>query len=143
MKFRVKGTSYSNENGEKRQEIIQRVINTYVENERIDKDELYDGNTNKDIKDYGLKVWIYEGIYFPAKLKKSKFNNENCIEVYLINYYKSKKKVGYIPKDLVDTMWKDVNEDEEIPVKILGGKRKEYNILEERVTIDNTRNIWY
>lgn len=142
MKFKVKGTSYNNENGENRQEIIQKVVNTYIENEQIDKEELYDGNTNKDIKEYGLEAWIYEGIHFPAKLKKSKFNNENCIEVYLINYYKSKKKVGYIPKDLVDTMWKDVNEDEEIPVKILGGKRKEYDILEDKVIVDDTRNIW-
>lgn len=58
MEFKVKGTSYCNEDGEKRQEIIQKVIKTYIDNESIEKEELYDGNTNKDIKDYDLKVSI-------------------------------------------------------------------------------------
>lgn len=138
MKFKVKGTSYNNENGESRQKIIQNVIDTYINNEEIGKEELYDGNTNKDIKDYDLKVCIYEGIYFPANFKKNKYKDEDCIEVYLINYYKSKKKVGYIPKELVNIIWKDVDEEAEIPVKILGGKYKEYDMLEDEVIINDT-----
>jgi hypothetical protein len=133
MEFKVKGTSYENEDGKNRQKIIQEVINTYIDNEQIYADELYDGNTNKDIKDYDLKVSIYEGISFPAKLKKSKYKDEDCIEVYLIDYYKNKQKVGYIPKELVHTIWNSVDENEEIPVEIIGGKYKEYDILEEKV----------
>ena len=138
MEFKVKGTSYDNEDGQNRQKVIQDVINTYIENEQIDKDELYDGNTIKDIKEYDISVSIYEGIYFPAKLKKSKFNNEDCIEVYLIDYYKKENKIGYIPKDLVQTIINDVNENEEIPVEIVGGKYKEYDILEDKVVINDT-----
>lgn len=138
MEFKVKGTSYDNEDGKNRQKVIRDVINTYIENEQIDKDELYDGNTNKDIEEYDLNVSIYEGIYFPAKLRKSKFNNEDCIEVYLIDYYKKENKIGYIPKELVHIVWDSVNENEEIPVEIVGGKYKEYDILEEKVVINDT-----
>lgn len=138
MEFKVKGTSYDNKDGKNRQKVIQDVINTYIENEQIDKDELYDGNTNKDIEEYDISVSIYEGIYFPAKLKKNKFNNEDCIEVYLIDYYKEENKIGYIPKELVHTVWNSVNENEEIPVKIVGGKYKEYDILEDKVVINET-----
>lgn len=138
MEFKVKGTSYDNEDGKNRQKIIQDVINTYIDNEQIDKDELYDGNTNKDIKDYGFSVSIYEGIDFPAKLKKSKYKNEDCIEVYLIDYYKKENKIGYIPKELVQTILNDVNENEEIPVEIIGGKYKEYDVFEDKVTTEDT-----
>lgn len=138
MEFKVKGTSYDNEDGKNRQKVIQDVINTYIDNEQIDKDELYGGNTNKDIEDYDLKVSIYEGINFSGKLKKSKYKDEDCIEVYLIDYYKNKQKIGYIPKELVQTMWNDVNEDEEIPVEIVGGKYKKYDILENKVVIEDT-----
>lgn len=138
MEFKVKGTSYDNDDGKNRQKVIQEVINTYIDNEQIDKDELYDGNTNKDIEEYGFSVSIYEGIDFPAKLKKSKFNNEDCIEVYLIDYYKKQNKIGYIPKELVHIVWDSVNENEEIPVEIVGGKYKEYDILEDKVVINDT-----
>lgn len=138
MEFKVKGTSYDNDDGKNRQKVIQEVINTYIDNEQIDKDELYDGNTNKDIEEYWFSVSIYEGIDFPAKLKKSKFNSEDCIEVYLIDYYKKENKIGYIPKELVHIVWNSVNENEEIPVEIVGGKYKEYDILEDKVVINDT-----
>lgn len=137
MEFKVKGTSYCNEDGEKRQEIIQKVIKTYIDNESIEKEELYDGNTNKDIKDYDLKVSIYEGIPFLAKLKKNKYKDENCIEVYLLDYYKNPKMVGYVPKELVSSIFDDIDEDEEILAEIVGGKYKEYDILEDKVVIDD------
>lgn len=138
MEIKVKGTSFANEDGESRQAIIKKVIKTYIDNNEINDDDLYDGNTNKDIKDYGINVSIYEGIDFPVKLKQGKFNNENCIEVYLIDYYKEKYKVGDIPKEVVQTIWDDVNENEEIPAKIVGGKYKEYDILEEKVITEDT-----
>lgn len=137
MEFKVKGTSYCDEDGEKRQEIIQKVIKTYIDNESIEKEELYDGNTNKDIKDYDLKVSIYEGIPFLAKLKKNKYKDENCIEVYLLDYYKNPKMVGYVPKELVSSIFDDIDEDEEILAEIVGGKYKEYDILEDKVVIDD------
>ena len=138
MEFKVKGTSYDNEDGKNRQKVIQDVINTYIDNEQIDKDELYDRNTNKDIKDYGFRVSIYEGIDFPAKLKKSKYKNEDCIEVYLIDYYKKENKIGYIPKELVQIILNDIDENEEIPVEIIGGKYKEYDAFEDKVTTEDT-----
>lgn len=138
MEFKVKGTSYDNEDGKNRQKVIQDVINTYIDNEQIDKDELYDGNTNKDIKDYGFSVSIYEGIDFPAKLKKSKYKNEDCIEVYLIDYHKKENKIGYIPKELVQIILNDIDENEEIPVEIIGGKYKEYDAFEDKVTTEDT-----
>lgn len=133
MEFKVKGTSFDNDDGKNRQKVIQDVIDTYLDNEQIDKDELYNGNTNKDIEEYDLKVSIYEGINFPAKLKRSKYKDEDCIEVYLIDYYKNKQKIGYVPKDLVQTIWNDVDENEEIPVEIIGGKYKEYDVLADNV----------
>mgnify|MGYP004498523085 CR=1 FL=1 len=137
MEFKVKGTSYCNENDQKRQELIQKVIKTYIDNDSIEKEELYDGNTNKDIKDYDLKVSIYEGISFPAKLKKNKYKNEDCIEVYLLDYYKNQKMIGYVPKELVHIILNDIDEEKEISVEIIGGKYKEYDILEDKVVIDD------
>ena len=132
MEFKVKGTSFENENGQSRQKNIQKVINTYIDNNYIEDYELYGGNTNKDIKELDLNVYIYEDISFPAKLKRSKYKDENYIEVYLIDYYKNEYKIGYVPKELVDTIWEYVNE-EEIPVEITGGKYKKYDDFEDKV----------
>lgn len=137
MEFKVKGTSYDNDDGKNRQNVIQDVVDTYLDNEQIDKNELYNGNTNKDIEEYDLKVSTYEGINFPAKLKRNKYKDEGCIEVYLIDYYKNKQKIGYVPKELVQTIWNDVNENEEIPVEIIGGKYKEYDILADKVVTND------
>lgn len=118
------------------QDIIQNIIDTYIYNEQIENYELYDSNTNKDIKDYDLKVFIYEGIYFPAKLKKRKYKNEDFIEVYLVDYHKNNYKIGCIPKELIHIIWKDIDENKEIPVKIVGGKYKKYDILENKIKIE-------
>lgn len=138
MEIKVKEISTENEDEKVRQNNIQKVIDTYIDNDCIEDYELYGGNTNKEIKEWDLRAYIYEDISFPAKLKKVKHNEEKCIEVYLIDYYKSEYKTGYIPKELVNVIWEHVNEDEEIPIKIAGGKYKKCDSIEDKVITEIT-----
>lgn len=137
MEFKVKGTSHSNKDGKPRQKIIQEVLNTFLENDYIEKSELYGGNSNKEIEEYDLNVSIYEDIPFPAILKKSKYETEDCIEVYLIDYNNNKYKIGYAPKELIVEVLRNMPEDTtNVSANILGKKYKRYDWEEEKVIID-------
>lgn len=136
MEFKVKGTSYANEDGKPRQEIIQEVLNTFLENDYIEKGELYGGNSNKDIEECDLNVSIYEDIPFPARLKKGTYETENCIEVYLLDYYNNEYKIGHSPKELVEEIFNNMENDTvDVTANILGKKYKRYDWGEEKILI--------
>ncbi len=86
LTFNVKGTIFKNEENEDIQKCIKRVLKEYKENGCIDKEELYGGNSAKDIKEYDMNVSEYEGISFGGKIELSMFKNEPAFKVYISTY---------------------------------------------------------
>lgn len=137
MEFKVKGTSFNNEDGKSRQKIIQEVLKTYLENDYIEKEEFYGGNTNKEIEEYDLYVSKYEDIPFSAKLKKDKYKNEDCIAVYLLDYNNNEFQIGNVPKELVKEVMTYIKEQElNVTANILGKEYKKYDFDEDKVIIE-------
>lgn len=143
LTFNVKGTTFKNEENEDIQKCIKRVLKEYKENDCIDKEELYGGNSAKDIKEYGMNVSEYEGISFGGKIELSMFKNEPAFKVYISTYdgfdeffphrkeeksIGSYKHIGYVPKEYINEILKYWNDPEiteyYVSISIVGGKYK-------------------
>ena len=80
ISFKVKGTTFKNEENKDIQKEIKKVLKEYKENDYFD--ELYGGYTNKEIKEIDLNISEYEGYLFPAKLVGDEYNKEDCLKIY-------------------------------------------------------------
>ena len=58
ISFKVKGTTFKNEENKDIQKEIKKVLKEYKENDYFD--ELYGGYTNKEIKEIDLNISEYE-----------------------------------------------------------------------------------
>lgn len=71
--YKLSGVTYNNENGKDIQKEIAKILRKYVAEGIIDKDDMYLGYGNSDIKDMDIVVSQYEDIAFNAKIKKDIF----------------------------------------------------------------------
>lgn len=127
MNFKVSGITLPNKDGKDPQTEIKRILKDYKRTGYIDETNLFNGYTNKEIKEDDLSVSEYEGMHFPFKLLQSKFDNEDCVEVYFIEDNKKETHIGYAPKNYVNELiewFTKENVTHTMNMKIIGGKKK-------------------
>lgn len=144
--FKVKGSTFENEDKQDIQEEIKQLLNEYKETETIDKNELYGGYTNEEIKEMDLNVSEFEDIEFGGKIVESQYNGELCYKVYISKIYgknafefwnirdinnadENYLHIGYVPKEEIEEV-KEILEQENavkynVTIKVLGGKYKQ------------------
>lgn len=131
--YKLSGVTFKNEDKKDIQKEIRKILRKYVSEGFINKNDMYLGYDNSDIKDMDISVSQYEDIPFNAKLKKDIFDNKPCIKVYIENADKnSYTHVGYIPKknkqieEVIAIL--DNNSDISLTLYITGGKTKRCRI---------------
>lgn len=126
--FKVKGTTFENEEKVNIQDGIIKILNEYKRNEYFSKEDLYGGWSNKEIKENDLNVSEYEGIHFEGELKIEKFNNNDCVKIYIDTYTGKQFHIGYAPKEKVEEIVENMNNDDidsyAVAVRVIGGKHK-------------------
>lgn len=96
--YKLSGVTFQNEEGKDIQEEIKKILREYVSNGLIEKDDMFCGYTNSDIKDMDIIVSQYEDIPFGCKLKKDTFEDKPCVKVYIKRADDTYTHIGYIPK---------------------------------------------
>lgn len=97
--YKLSGVTFGNEDEKDIQEEIGKILRKYVSEGLIDKEDMYSGYDNSDIKDMDIVVSQFEDIPFNAKLKKDTFDNKPCVKVYIENADKNSYiHIGFIPK---------------------------------------------
>lgn len=87
ISFKIKGINFENEDNVDIQKGIYKILKEYKK-EYIQSDELYDGNSNSDIKDCELTVSEFEGICFGGKIKRDIVEGKEVYKIYISkNYY--------------------------------------------------------
>lgn len=127
MNFKIAGITLPNKDGKDPQEEIKRILKDYKRTGYIDENDLYEGYTNREIKEDDIEVSEYKNMHFPVKLKQAKFENDDCIEVYFVEDNKQETHIGYVPKNLVKECieWlSKENIETTMSLKITGGKVK-------------------
>lgn len=129
IKFNVKGVTFDNEDGKDIQKEIVKILNEYKKNDYFD--ELYNGYTDKEIKEMDLNVSQYKGYLFPAKLVGDEYNGEECLKIYFKTYKDNYIHVGYAPKEKINEIaeWitkKDIKVEGKL--EVTGGKYKKCKI---------------
>lgn len=127
MDFKVAGITLLNKDGKDPQKEIKRILQEYKRTGFIDEEDLFEGYSNREIKEEGIEVSEYKGVYLPVKIISSKFENEDCFEVYLIEDNKQETHIGYMPKNLVNEAIKWFSKEgikTKIKLQITGGKVK-------------------
>lgn len=143
--FKVKGSTFKNENKQDIQEEIKQLLNEYKEAEIVKKDELYGGYTNQEIKEMDLNVSEFEDIEFGGKIVESQYNGEICYKVYISRIYGKDKfefwnikdiyntdgnylHIGYVSKEDIEDVKKILQQENavkyNVTIKVLGGKYK-------------------
>ncbi len=132
MNFNVAGVTFKNEEGKDIQKEIKKTMNEYKKNEYF-SEGLYNGYTNKEIKENDLNVSEFEGYDFPAKFVGDEFQGEPCFKVYLKSYDENYIHIGYIPKENLEEAieWFTKGLNVIGTLKIVGGKYKHCEIVEE------------
>ncbi len=132
MNFNVAGVTFKNEEGKDIQKEIKRVMNEYKKNEYF-SDGLYNGYTNKEIKEYDLNVSEFEGYNFPIKFVGDEYEGQPCFKIYLKAYNDDYVHIGYIPKENLSEVTEWLTRDLNImgTLKIVGGKYKHCEIVEK------------
>ena len=132
MNFNVAGVTFKNEEGKDIQKEIKRIMNEYKKNDYF-SEGLYNGYTNKEIKEYDLNVSEFEGYDFPAKFVGDEYEGQHCFKVYLKTYNEDYIHIGYIPKEHLDEAIEWFTKGLNIigTLKIVGGKYKHCEIVEE------------
>lgn len=127
--YKLSGVTYNNENGKDIQKEISKILRKYVSEGIINKEDMYLGYENSDIKAMDIAVSQYEDIAFNAKIKKDTFNGKPCIKVYIENAdKKTYTHIGYIPKthkqiqEVIDII--DNNKNIVLTLYVTGGKNK-------------------
>ena len=149
--YKIAGVTFNNEDGKDIQKELKKILKEYVENEIIDKEDMFLGYTSSDIKDMELEVSQYEDISFEAKLEEAIFENKPCVKVYMQRAdRKTYTHIGYIPKrynqiqEVIDILHN--YENIQLTLYVVGGKIKkceveyddEYNekFFVETITLD-------
>lgn len=134
IEYKVVGTTYKNEDGDSIQDILQ-----HIPADLIDHEELYNGETNADIKEYGERVSIYEGNELAGKIEETEFEKEPAIKVYLKDVNNKFRGIGWISKPQVEEV-KAIfqNHDCTAGIMIVGGKYKYLNDDEKVETDEST-----
>ena len=131
--YKIAGVTFKNENKKDIQKEIKKILREYIAEGYIDKDDMYLGYTNADIKDMALEVSQYEDIEFDAKIKEDFFDNKPCVKVYIkradgVTY----THIGYIPKkykqieEVLDIL--NNHEIKSTKLYVVGGNIKECEI---------------
>lgn len=127
--YKLSGVTYDNENGKDIQREIAKILRKYVSEGLIDKEDMFLGYDNSDIKDMDICVSQYENIAFNAKIKKDTFEGKTCVKVYIENAdKKTYTHIGYIPKkhkqiqEVIDII--NNNENIGLTLYVTGGKNK-------------------
>lgn len=146
MSFNVRGTTFKNEDGIDIQSGIKEILKEYKEEGYIEKEELYGGYTNSEIKELELNVSEFEEINFGGAIVKSEYNGELCYKIYISKIYGIKAfeflnkgceietdenyfHIGYVPKEEIEDLEKMLENENakkySIYIKIIGGKYKQ------------------
>ena len=97
--FNVAGVTFENEEGKDIQTEIKKTLQEYKKCGEIDeKEDLFGGYSNKDIREDDLSVDEYEGINFKGKIVQSTYENEDCYKIYLIDVNGKDIHIGYMPR---------------------------------------------
>jgi len=120
LSFRVTGTSYDNEDGTKREEIINSIA---AEFKNIgEKSDFYGGYTDKEIREDDLSIGEYEGFNLPIELEEYEFKNSPAFRVITDNGC-----VGVVPAKIVPELKEKLDEEWQrigINATLEGGKVK-------------------
>lgn len=147
MTFNVAGVTFENEERKDIQTEIKKALQEYKKCGEIDeKEDLFGGYSNKDIKEDDLSVDEYEGINFKGKVVQSTYENEDCYKIYFIDVNGKDIHIGYMPKkkiaEAIEWFSKDGLEFKS-KLEIIGGKNKHVEEAEnsngdlvEKVVVD-------
>lgn len=135
MNFKAKGVTFKNEDNIDIQKGIKKVLREYKNDNYFDKEDMYGGWTNKEIKEMDMNVSEYEGIHFDGEIKVDNFNNDDCIKVYIDTVNNEHFHIGYAPKENVAEIIECMNSEEissyAVGINITGGKHKYCRTYEE------------
>lgn len=125
--FSCVGETANNPNGDNRQDVIKKILKNYKKN-NIDKNELFGGYTNKEIKEeYGLdNINEFYDISFPGNYKNSTYKGEPCYIILMEDIDGKEYEVANIAKNDIDK-FKSLIENHKligITINIIGGKIK-------------------
>lgn len=131
--YKLAGVTYKNEDNKDIQKEIKKILREYINEGIIDKEDMFLGYTNSDIKDMAIEVSQYEDITFNAKLKEDIFENKPCVKVYIERADgQTYTHIGYIPKrynqiqEVIDIL--NNYNNIKLNLYIVGGKIKECQI---------------
>lgn len=127
--FRVAGVTFEN-----RQKIFKDIVKAWKE--ITEKEELWEGYSNKEIKEDLMSVQeISIADYTGVILKKEPTNqyDANAIAVYY-----EEQQVGFVPKTDLSAVHKIIeNKDFKVFWNITGGRYKSYDDSEEKIVVDD------
>lgn len=144
--YKIAGVTFENENGKDIQKEIKKILREYISEGLIDKEDMYGGYTNSEIKEMDIEVSQFEDISFNAILKEATFENQPCVKVYMERADKNTyTHVGYIPKrynqiqEVIGILHN--NSDINLELYVVGGKIKQCETeidddYEEKITIE-------
>lgn len=108
-------------------------IDTLIYFEELDRKSLYDGYSNKEIKESGFKVYMCENISLPCEIigNNDNFHYELKYTDHNNNYY-----FGYIPEEYNQIITEIINDREIIYGGMIFeyGYYKEYDFIEDKIT---------
>ena len=140
LTFNVSGVSMENDKNKDIQSIIKRIVADIKEN--LDKDDLYEGKSNAEIKDeleFDSDSKIFELDFETIDdirliLEPSNPYDPNAIKVVSDEY----GHLGYVPKGMTKKVRSRIEQpDFEVTCTIVGGKYKYYDDDEEKVLTDS------
>ena len=145
--FNVAGVTFENEEGKDIQTEIKKTLQEYKKCGEIDeKEDLFGGYSNKDIKEDDLSVDEYEGINFKGKIVQTTYENEDCYKIYFIDVNGKDIHIGYMPKKKIAEANEWFSKDGlefKSNLEIIGGKNKHLEEVEnsngdlvEKVVVD-------
>lgn len=131
--YKIAGVTFKNENNKDIQKEIKKILREYIKEDYIDKDDMFLGYSNSDIKEMTIdSVSQYEDIEFDVKLKEDVFEDRPCIKVYMKRVDNSYTHVGYIQKryNQINEVLDIINnyEIQEMKLNVVGGKIKKCEI---------------
>ena len=112
-----------------------RLINTCIYWEEIDKDDLYDGYTDKEIAEFGIKVYKCNNSILPCDIT---YDNDKKHYIITYNNHNNDYFLGHIP-DKYNEKINDIINNKTVTfggIKFTGGLYKEYDFEKDKVIED-------
>lgn len=102
LNFNVAGVTFNNDDGKNRQQILKKILNGYKNEGYF---ESFNGYSNKDIKEFGLPVYEYDGFFLESlKFTETTYKNQLAYEVYLLDVNNKYHLVGFVPQNTVEEL---------------------------------------